>query len=380
MAAIHPFRALRPTPDRAAAVAAVPYDVVNAAEARELADGNPLSFLRVSRAEIELPADTPPYADVVYATAVAQFRSAPRARRRWSSRRRRASTCTGCAWATHEQTGWRAASRSTSTSATSSGSTNVRGRTRKTTARGTCSNLRAQTGPVFLTYPASSAVDADRSARGRGPRRSSTSRRRMACSTRSGVWRRPRRGRWSRRSARFPCSTSPTAITAPRARCARAQELRARRAAQPHLSRPTRSWPSRFPSDQAQILPYHRVVKDLAGHTPASLLEALRARLTVRPGGRHAGGAGEVAMYLDGAWHALTLAPARPRPRRPIDSTSRSCTTRCWRPLLQIGDIRDGQADRFRRRNPRPACARRGSSTTGRRRSRSRCTRWASPT
>ena len=59
MAAIHPFRALRPTPDRAAAVAAVPYDVVNTAEARELADGNPLSFLRVSRAEIELPADTP---------------------------------------------------------------------------------------------------------------------------------------------------------------------------------------------------------------------------------------------------------------------------------------------------------------------------------
>src|SRR3954467_136602 len=73
MAAIHAFRALRPTPERAADVAAVPYDVVNAAEARELAGDNPLSFLRVSRAEIELPADTHPYADVVYATAVRNF-------------------------------------------------------------------------------------------------------------------------------------------------------------------------------------------------------------------------------------------------------------------------------------------------------------------
>ena len=55
MASLHPFRALRPLPAQAAAVAAVPYDVVNATEARALAEGNPLSFLRVSRAEIDLP-------------------------------------------------------------------------------------------------------------------------------------------------------------------------------------------------------------------------------------------------------------------------------------------------------------------------------------
>src|SRR5262245_41511901 len=55
MATLYPFRALRPAPDTAAAIAAVPYDVVSTDEARALADGNPLSFLRVSRAEIELP-------------------------------------------------------------------------------------------------------------------------------------------------------------------------------------------------------------------------------------------------------------------------------------------------------------------------------------
>jgi len=49
MATVRPFRALRPGPEKAAAVSAVPYDVVSTAEARELAAGNPLSFLHVSR-------------------------------------------------------------------------------------------------------------------------------------------------------------------------------------------------------------------------------------------------------------------------------------------------------------------------------------------
>ena len=56
MSAIYPFAALRPAPKAAAAVASVPYDVVNTDEARALAEGNPLSFLHVSRPEIELPA------------------------------------------------------------------------------------------------------------------------------------------------------------------------------------------------------------------------------------------------------------------------------------------------------------------------------------
>src|SRR3954469_3451427 len=74
MATVQPFRALRPKVVDAARIAAVPYDVVNTEEARALADDNPLSFLRVSRAEIELPPDTDPYSDVVYQRAVANFR------------------------------------------------------------------------------------------------------------------------------------------------------------------------------------------------------------------------------------------------------------------------------------------------------------------
>src|SRR5690242_7252235 len=73
MATVRPFRALRPRPPEAPLVAAVPYDVVSTDEARALAGANPLSFLHVSRAEIDVPADVDPYFDVVYRRAADNF-------------------------------------------------------------------------------------------------------------------------------------------------------------------------------------------------------------------------------------------------------------------------------------------------------------------
>jgi len=66
---LHPFRALRPAPDLAERVAAVPYDVVNRAEAMALAAGNPYSFLHVGRSDIDLPEDMDPYNPRVYSKA-----------------------------------------------------------------------------------------------------------------------------------------------------------------------------------------------------------------------------------------------------------------------------------------------------------------------
>jgi len=66
MAVIRPFRGVRPVKDVAHLVASVPYDVVNREEAAELARNNPLSFLRVTRSEIELAAGTDPYSQEVY--------------------------------------------------------------------------------------------------------------------------------------------------------------------------------------------------------------------------------------------------------------------------------------------------------------------------
>jgi len=69
MAVIKPFRALRPSGKSAHLVASVPYDVVNREEAKELAKNNPVSFLRVSRAEIELDGKVNPYSKEVYQRA-----------------------------------------------------------------------------------------------------------------------------------------------------------------------------------------------------------------------------------------------------------------------------------------------------------------------
>ncbi|MDR0958486.1 MAG: DUF1015 family protein, partial [Clostridiales bacterium] len=69
MPKIYPFRALRPVPELASKVAALPYDVMNADEAREMVQGNEYSFLHTDKAEIDLPAGINVYDDVVYAKA-----------------------------------------------------------------------------------------------------------------------------------------------------------------------------------------------------------------------------------------------------------------------------------------------------------------------
>ncbi|MCL1843535.1 MAG: DUF1015 family protein [Defluviitaleaceae bacterium] len=66
---VRPFRAVRPKPELADKVAALPYDVMNTEEAREMAAGNAFSFLRTDKAEIDLPPDTDPYAPEVYQKA-----------------------------------------------------------------------------------------------------------------------------------------------------------------------------------------------------------------------------------------------------------------------------------------------------------------------
>ena len=64
-----PFIGIRPVSGRADEIAVPPYDVVNTEEARAAAEGRPLNFFHVSRAEIDLPADTDPYSNDVYKTA-----------------------------------------------------------------------------------------------------------------------------------------------------------------------------------------------------------------------------------------------------------------------------------------------------------------------
>ncbi|MBA1330899.1 hypothetical protein QQ73_06915, partial [Candidatus Endoriftia persephone str. Guaymas] len=69
MPLIKAFPGLRPANGRAEDVAAPPYDVMNEAEAREMVEGRPWSFLHISRAEVDLPVGTDPYSPEVYAKA-----------------------------------------------------------------------------------------------------------------------------------------------------------------------------------------------------------------------------------------------------------------------------------------------------------------------
>src|SRR5476649_2745610 len=157
MATLHPFRALRPRAGDAATIAAVPYDVVNTDEARALADGNPLSFLRVSRAEIELAAGSDPYADAVYQRAAENF----------AALRKSALTVEDEAsvyfyrlqMGSHTQTGLAACfsideyDRDVIKKHERTRRDKEDDRTRHMMALG------AQTGPVFLTYRASNEID-----------------------------------------------------------------------------------------------------------------------------------------------------------------------------------------------------------------------------
>lgn len=69
MAVFRPFKAVRPVPEFAAKVAALPYDVMNSREAAEMVKGNPYSFLHVDKAEIDLPDGTDLYSEQVYLKA-----------------------------------------------------------------------------------------------------------------------------------------------------------------------------------------------------------------------------------------------------------------------------------------------------------------------
>src|SRR5213592_4256591 len=75
MATLRPFAALRPKTDLAGRVCELPYDVMSSEEARAMAAGNPLSFLHVSKPEIDLPAGTNLYSPEVYAKGRENFQS-----------------------------------------------------------------------------------------------------------------------------------------------------------------------------------------------------------------------------------------------------------------------------------------------------------------
>ena len=337
MATISPFCALRPQPAQASAVAAVPYDVVNTVEARALAAGNPLSFLRVSRPEIEMADSTDPHADAVYEAAATNF-----ARLRTAAPLLEEAIPSLYVYrlrmGAHEQTGVAACF---SVDEYEADVIRKHERTRKDKEDDRTRHiieLRAQTGPVFLTYPASQAVDVAVAATvAETPLFDFTApdgvRHTVWCAT--GAAAAALVAGFAEIPLLYIADGHHRAASAMRAR----QALRERTPGEGPLQADT-FLAVAFPDDQTQVLPYHRVVKDLAGNTPESFLEVLGARVGVVPGGDAPGGPGEVAMYLAGRWYTLRLASAEndtpPADRLDVQLLHEQVLA----PLLGVGDPR----------------------------------------
>jgi len=337
MATILRFRALRPRPERAAAVAAVPYDVVDATEARALAADDPLSFLRVSRPEIDLPEDTDPHADLVYETGVRNFArlraEAPLVQDDMPSLyvyRLRMDE--------HVQTG---VAGCFSVDEYEADVIRKHERTRKDKEDDRTRHileLRAQTGPVFLTYPASTSVDVAVTETTASPPLFDFV---APDGVQHTVWRVAEGvdddlvSAFDAIAALYIADGHHRAASAMRAR-------QAIRAGAPGAGRIEADsfLAVAFPDDQTQVLPYHRVVTDLAGHSPESFLDGLREQVEVGPGTDTPAEPGEVSMYLAGEWYALHLVPP-PDGTAPADRLDvQRLHDQVLAPLLAIGDPR----------------------------------------
>jgi uncharacterized protein (DUF1015 family) len=335
MALIVPFRALRPTPASAARVAAVPYDVVSAAEAHALAAGNPLSFLHVSRAEIDLAAQTDPYADAVYQRAVENFdtlkRQAPLVVEDSPS-----LYVYRLKMGKHVQTG---VAGTFSIDEYERGVIKKHEHTRPDKEDDRTRHmieLRAQTGPVFLTYRASTAIDRIVNDVMRGsPLFDFTA----PDGVEHSIWRadetevRDLVAAFGGIPSLYIADGHHRAASAARAR----RQLRA--TGKGHCESDT-VLAVAFPDAQTQVLSYNRVVKDLGAHSPASLLANLREQFDVKIGPAAPARKGHVAMFLDGGWYTIDLGEATPDAGAADRLDVSRLQQKILAPLLGIGDVR----------------------------------------
>jgi len=332
---IHPFRALRPEPSLASTIAAVPYDVVNTEEARALAAGNDLSFLHVSRAEIDLPADANPYADVVYRTAAERFAVI---RRSMVEEAEPALYFYKLRMGTHEQTGL-AACYSVDEYDTGRVKKHEKTRPDKEDDRTRhITELRAQTGPVFLTYKASAAVDAVAAKVAKTAPLYDLVAPDGITHT---VWKvtgedlKAVVAAFGALPALYIADGHHRAASAARARKAVGREL-----GKDGVVEADWFLAVAFPDNQTQVLPYNRTVKDLAGLTPDAFLAEVRKVFAIGEGGPATPAKkGDCAMFLGGTWYTLDIGA-----KAGADVISRLDVSilqdRLLDPILKIADVR----------------------------------------
>lgn len=340
MVRISPFRALRPRPGRAARVASVPYDVVDADEARALAEGNPDSFLHVVRPEIDLPPTIDPHDDAVYAQAAAALRrlvdegvmerdATPRLYlyRQVMAHTAQVGVVCCCHVEDYEQDRIRKHEHTRRDKEDD--------RTRHVQA------INANAGPVFLTYrddPAIAAlVDRDENAR---PLYHFVADDGVTHT----VWSIEDHASYVAAFADVPAAY----VADGHHRSASAARAAAqRRAANPaHRGDEEYNWflSVLFPASALRILPYNRVILDAGGLDAAAILDRAAAIGRLEPVAEPApGGTGAFCLYAgaEAGWRRLTLDPATIDASDPVGALDVALVqSRLIEPLFGIADPR----------------------------------------
>ena len=334
---IRPFPAVRPADnDRARRIASLPYDVMDTAEARTMASGNPDSFLHVVRSEIDLPEDTDPYAPAVYdgaAEALGALLADGRLVRegepalylyRQTMGGRPQTAVVACCDIDDYASGTILRHEKTRRDKEDD-------RTRHILRTG------ANTGQVFLTYADVPAIDALVAAEtARAPLYDFTADDGVGHT----VWR-----------VADPAALRAAFAAVPRAYIAdghhrSAASFRAgmeRRAADPAPD-PAKEYNGfmacLFPASQLRILAYNRLLLTLGGHTPEEFLAEVARRFDVAPTDKPAPDAGQSChLYFRGRW--LRLAWDVPAEATPVERLDVSVLQdRLLGPVLGIDDPR----------------------------------------
>jgi uncharacterized protein (DUF1015 family) len=312
MATIRPFAALRPKPELASRICELPYDVMSSEEARQVAAGNPLSFLHVSKPEIDLPPATDVHDPSVYAKGRENFERLMAE----GVLRQDAQPCFYLyrqVMGGHSQVGLVAAASCQEYLAGIIRKHELTRVDKEDDRVRHVETLDSQTGPVFLTYRAVASLDDLFAKKITGPPD-------VDFTASDGV-----------RHTSWVIGDAPTIQTIEQT-FARISYLyiadghhRSAAAARVFQSRKGAGESAGFltvifPHNQMQILPYNRVLKDLNGLTPEALLQKLDAIFILKEAGapqptrKH-----ELGFYLGGKWRTLNFRPAFAATTDPIE-------------------------------------------------------------
>ena len=334
MTLIRPFSGLRPVDARAAEVVAPPYDVLSSEEARVRAAGRPWSFLHISKPEIDLPEGTDPYSEEVYAQAAMNLQRMLQE----GILERDPEPCYyiyRLVMGQHSQTGLVAVA-----SVADYNSNRIRrheftrpdkedDRVRQIEA------LNAQTGPVLLAYRSQAAVDVMLSNLTRADPDVDLVADDGIAHT---LWVIRDQDRIGEITDAFDAMDA-LYIADGHHRSAAASRVAASRAGD---TRAGYFLCTIFPHAQMQILDYNRVVRDLAGMSPETLLAGIAERFRVLPEAAavHPDRPGTFGMYLAGQWYRLVIQAER-IPHDPVGRLDVSLLAdNLLAPLLGIEDPR----------------------------------------